>query len=47
MKWVILVSVLALSVFAVSAFVSRDERCMGGGSAYAPARSCEVSYWWD
>jgi len=45
MKWVILAVVLALLVFAVSAFVSRDERCIGR-SAYGPAR-CQVTYWWD
>lgn len=46
MKWLALALAVALAVFAVSAFVSRDERCVGGGP-YSGPRACSVTYWWD
>lgn len=41
MRWIVLIVVVALVAFAVSAFVSRDEYCseFRGG--------CRVTYWWD
>lgn len=48
MKWVWLALATAVVAFAVSAFVSRDETCTGdGGNRYLPARTCQVTYWWD
>ncbi len=47
MKWVALALAAALAVFALSAFVSRDESCTGGGGRYSGPRECVVTYWWD
>jgi hypothetical protein len=45
--------VVAVSVFAISAFVSREDPCShtssdrGRGRVSLADRTCQVTYWWD